>query len=42
MLITFFAYRIKDSEAQFYMQENQKRLMEQMMKAAQANTPQAT
>jgi Na+/melibiose symporter-like transporter len=37
MLITFLAYRIKDSEAQFYMQENQKRLMEQMMKAAQAN-----
>lgn len=38
MLITFFAYRIKDSEAQFYMAENQKRIMEQMMKAAQANT----
>jgi Na+/melibiose symporter-like transporter len=37
MLITFFAYRIKDSEAQFYMQENQKRIMEEMMKAAQAN-----
>jgi Na+/melibiose symporter-like transporter len=36
MLITFLAYRIKDSEAQFYMQENQKRIMEQMMKAAQA------
>jgi probable glucitol transport protein GutA len=41
ILITFFAYRIKDSEAQFYIQENQKRLMEQMMKAAQANAPQA-
>jgi Na+/melibiose symporter-like transporter len=37
MLITFFAYRIKDSEAQFYMQENQKRIMEEMMKAAQAS-----
>jgi Na+/melibiose symporter-like transporter len=36
ILITFFAYRIKDSEAQFYMAENQKRIMEQMMKAAQA------
>jgi Na+/melibiose symporter-like transporter len=35
ILITLFAYRIKDSEAQFYMQENQKRIMEQMMKAAQ-------
>jgi Na+/melibiose symporter-like transporter len=42
MLITLFAYKIKDSEAQFYMQENQKRLMEQMMKAAQANAPSET
>jgi Na+/melibiose symporter-like transporter len=40
ILITLFAYRIKDSEAQFYMQENQKRIMEQMMKAAQANAAQ--
>jgi Na+/melibiose symporter-like transporter len=38
ILITLFAYRIKDSEAQFYMAENQKRMMEQMMKAAQANS----
>ena len=36
MLITGFAYKIKDSEAQHYMSENQKRLMEQMMAAQQA------
>ena len=35
ILITLFAYRIKDSEAQFYIAENQKRMMEEMMKAAQ-------
>lgn len=41
MLITGFAYKIKDSEAQHYMSENQKRLMEQMMAAQKAAAAQS-
>jgi GPH family glycoside/pentoside/hexuronide:cation symporter len=36
LLITLFAYKMTDQQAQFYISENQKRLMEQMMKAAEA------